>query len=72
MAETTSKPIEQFKSYEEYGDDCDSILTRNENNPDAPARNVSRAAQICPRGADPESPCARAHHPNDGRASALH
>jgi hypothetical protein len=36
LTETTSKPIEEFRSYEDYGDDCDWILTREENNPDAP------------------------------------
>jgi hypothetical protein len=31
-----TKPIEEFKSYEEYGDDCDWILTRDENDPSGP------------------------------------
>jgi Pretoxin HINT domain len=34
--ETTSKPIEEFRSYEDYGDDCDWILTRDQNDPEAP------------------------------------
>ena len=33
--ELSSKPIEEFKSYEEFGDGCDYILTRDENNPEA-------------------------------------
>jgi len=28
-----SKPIEEFKSYEEHGDDCDYVLSRNEFDP---------------------------------------
>jgi hypothetical protein len=33
---TGSKPIEQFQSYEEVGDACDWILTRDEDDPNAP------------------------------------
>jgi hypothetical protein len=28
-----SKPIEDFKSYEEFGDECDNVLCRNEFDP---------------------------------------
>jgi hypothetical protein len=33
---TRSKSIEQFRSYEEYGDACDRVLTRDEHNPYGP------------------------------------
>ena len=28
------KPIEELKGYDKHGDDCDYVLTRDENNPD--------------------------------------
>jgi hypothetical protein len=31
-----SKAIETFRSFEEHGDDCDLVLSRNENDPDSP------------------------------------
>jgi len=33
-----SKPIEEFKSYEEHGEDCDYVLARNEFDPNGPVR----------------------------------
>jgi len=33
-----SKPIEEFKSYEEHGDDCDYVLARSEFDPNGPVR----------------------------------
>src|SRR5438552_1368448 len=34
--EMSSKPVEDYRSYEEFGDGCDLILTRDENNSEAP------------------------------------
>ena len=40
----SSQPIERFRSYEEFGDACDSILSRSEFDPSGPlvARRVLR------------------------------
>ncbi|HEY1187301.1 MAG TPA: hypothetical protein VGE74_06565 [Gemmata sp.] len=34
QGEHGAKPIEQFKSYEEHGDNCDLVVSRDEHNGD--------------------------------------
>lgn len=36
LADGTSQPIELMKGYDEYGDDCDTVLCRDENDPTGP------------------------------------